>query len=130
MFGRAAGSWLSRSMLVPTPPSKAKDDPLYDDRMVRLLKNIPSDTPLDIRELVVQTNTRPAAHDANTRPTPDDLLKSYRIVEHLLKSSSNTVIVFDDVLTTGAHYVAMRRLLSMHLPGADILGFFVARRVL
>jgi hypothetical protein len=47
------------------PPSKEKSDPLYDDRMHRMLLAIPSAQPLDIRELLIQQQTTEAAHDAD-----------------------------------------------------------------
>jgi hypothetical protein len=54
-FGAAIDpSWLSEATLVPIPPSKAKPDPLYDDRLVRMLRAIPAQRPLDIRELIIQ----------------------------------------------------------------------------
>jgi len=129
MFGHAAGHWLSRATLVPTPPSRAKDDRLYDDRMARLLRAIQNPFRLDIRELVIQNNSITAAHDTDARPTPCDLVKHYKVAENLIAPVPDNIIVFDDVLTTGAHYVAMRQVLSARFPLAEILGFFVARRV-
>jgi hypothetical protein len=34
------GEWLDIATLIPIPPSKAKTDPLYDDRLVRMLNDI------------------------------------------------------------------------------------------
>ena len=34
---------------------------------------------------------------------------------------------FDDVLTAGSHFKAMKNLLLQHIPDACILGLFVAR---
>jgi hypothetical protein len=34
------GEWLDTATLVPVPPSKAKTDPLYDDRLLRMLRAI------------------------------------------------------------------------------------------
>lgn len=39
---------------VPVPPSKAKNDPEYDDRMLRVLQQMAQADRLDIRELVLQ----------------------------------------------------------------------------
>ena len=44
---------LDRITFVPIPPSKAKTDMLYDDRMTRVLLAIRPDPPLDVRELIV-----------------------------------------------------------------------------
>jgi hypothetical protein len=41
----AAGA-LAESALVPVPPSKAKDHPQYDDRMVRMVRQIRPNPPL------------------------------------------------------------------------------------
>jgi len=38
------------------------------------------------------------------------------------------IYLFDDMLTTGAHYVAAARKLAEVIPGVPIVGNFVARR--
>jgi predicted amidophosphoribosyltransferase len=38
--------------------------------------------------------------------------------------------LLDDVLTTGAHFVAAKHVLSEAFPGVEIVGFFVARRAI
>jgi hypothetical protein len=54
-FATALNSqWLDTATLVPVPASKAKSDPLFDDRVMRMLHAIRPNDPLDIRELVVQ----------------------------------------------------------------------------
>jgi predicted amidophosphoribosyltransferase len=121
--------WLATATLVPIPPSKEKNDPLYDDRMQRMLRAIPAAQPLDIRELLIQQQTMEAAHDADVRPGPDQIAASYQIDENLCETAPNTIALFDDVITTGAHFVAARRLLQLRFPQARIIGFFIARRV-
>jgi hypothetical protein len=37
--------------------------------------------------------------------------------------------VVDDLVTTGAHFVAMSNMLGRQFPGAKIVGLFIARRV-
>ena len=129
-FGAAiSADWLAAATLVPIPPSKAKTDPLYDDRLVRMLRGIPAASPLDIRELIVQLQSMDAAHDADVRPTPDDIAAGYHVDERLVQPPPSTIAIFDDVMTTGAHYVAARRVLSGRFPQAAIFGFFIARRV-
>jgi len=52
--------WLKVATLVPLPPSKARTDPLYDDRVTQMLRSIRSHSPLDIREMILQNqSTRP-----------------------------------------------------------------------
>ncbi|MGF7025055.1 putative amidophosphoribosyltransferase [Sphingobacterium sp. HSC-15S19] len=40
------------------------------------------------------------------------------------------IILFDDVLTTGAHYCAARTKILEVLPYSNISGYFIARRLL
>jgi predicted amidophosphoribosyltransferase len=122
--------WLDGATLVPIPPSKAKGDPGYDDRMLQVCRLIrPKPPPLDVRELVVQRNSLPAAHESQQRPAVDDLLREYEIDERLVNPAPQRLGVFDDVLTVGTHFVAMKRLLASHFPGVAVSGFFIARRV-
>jgi len=128
-FGVAIkAAWLSSVTLVPIPPSKERNDPLYDDRMLRMLRAIPSAQPLDIRELLIQQQTMDAAHDANIRPGPDQIAAAYRIDENLCEPIPGAIALFDDVITTGAHFVAARRVLQVRFPLSRVFGFFIARR--
>jgi hypothetical protein len=127
--GAIKAAWLASITLVPIPPSKQKDDPLYDDRMQRMLLAIPAAQPLDIRELLIQQQTMEAAHDADIRPGPDQIAAHYQIDANLCEPAPRAIALFDDVITTGAHFVAARRVLQARFPQARILGFFIARRV-
>jgi hypothetical protein len=127
--GAIKAAWLAGVTLVPIPPSKEKNDPLYDDRMLRMLLSIPATQPLDIRELLIQRQTMDAAHDADIRPSPDEIAAAYQIDEGRCEPAPNAIALFDDVITTGAHFVAARRVLLRRFPQVQIIGFFIARRV-
>jgi predicted amidophosphoribosyltransferase len=94
-----------------------------------MLRAIPAVQPLDIRELLIQRQTMEAAHDADVRPGPDQVAASYQIDESLREPAPKAIALFDDVITTGAHFVAARRVLQGQFPQARIFGFFIARRV-
>lgn len=119
--------FLGAAMFVPTPPSKASTDALYDDRMVQVCHLLGGR--VDVRELVYQETTMEDAHSAQERPSPDSLYENYVLRRELLDPRPVCVAVVDDVLTTGAHFVAMRRVLGDALPGVPVIGLFVARRV-
>ncbi|HUQ90982.1 MAG TPA: hypothetical protein VM120_04815 [Bryobacteraceae bacterium] len=53
--------WLSAT-LVPMPPSKTRDHPEYDDRLLRILQRLGEGLTLDVRELVVMTRSVEPAH--------------------------------------------------------------------
>jgi hypothetical protein len=120
---------LRSATLIPVPPSKAKDDPLYDDRVLSMLQILSTDLALDIRELVIQKQTAEPSHAADYRPSPDDLAQNYAIDVRLLNPPPTSIWIFDDVLTTGAHFKAMKKVLGEVYPGTPCIGIFLARRV-
>jgi len=83
----------------------------------------------DIRELVLQQSSTVAAHETDSRPGPADLVANYVIEETLASPEPQLIFVFDDVLTTGAHFRAVKQVLLSRFPSAELIGFFVARRV-
>ena len=121
--------FLDKITFVPIPPSKAKGDALHDDRMTRLCKEIRPRPLLDVRELIVQTVNMPAAHESDNRPTPQDIEAVYKVDDALVHTPRNFVFIVDDVLTTGAHFVAAKSLLSRQFPTTPVVGLFVARRI-
>jgi hypothetical protein len=118
--------------IVPVPPSKHKTDPAYDDRLLRICKLIGSaQATLDVRELVLQSASTVAAHEAGAgqRLTVSDLVHLYTIDEAVAQPTPLNILVVDDVLTAGTHYRAMHIVLSQRFPGVPINGIFIARRV-
>lgn len=129
-----SGSDLSGMTFVPVPPSKAKSDPLYDDRMLSMLMQLSAlvqssnGYELDVRELVTQDCSGPAAHDGEVRPSPAELAAGYSIEDHLLPGVKAKVVICDDVLTTGSHFRAMCDVLEPVLADRSFRGLFLARR--
>ena len=116
-------------LFVPIPPSKAKDHPLYDDRMVQVLKKLnPGWMSGCYRELVVQVNSTDASHLSDAKRDVQRLIQNYRIDQNLVQPTPETIIIIDDVLTTGCHYKAAKHHLEAVYPQAEIYGLFVARR--
>jgi predicted amidophosphoribosyltransferase len=125
---RAAIKGDAEITFVPIPPSKAKSDPLYDDRMLQLLQAVCRGRHTDIRELIIQRQSAAAAHLSDTRPTPDELVANYQLDESLAEPAPQTIFVVDDVLTTGCHFKAVKQVLARRFPEARIVGLFLARR--
>ena len=119
---------IDRLTFVPVPPSKAKEHPLYDDRLTRMLHAIRPHPSLDIREIIVQRVSTDAVHAGNVRPKPDRIEELYRVDEALKTPIPNLIAIVDDVLTTGAHFRAASSFLSSHFPRTQMVGLFIARR--
>lgn len=125
-------AWLKIATLVPIPPSKTKNNPLYDDRMTQVLRLIGGYRGLDcdVRELIIQTVDMAAAHTTEERPHPGEIECNYLIDESIATPEPKTIGLFDDILTTGAHFRAAKNLLMNRFPTVPITGIFVARRII
>ena len=120
---------LRKATFVPVPPSKAKNDPMHDDRMVKMIRAMDQANPVDCRELIVQAESMAAAHESDTRPGPDELCARYSVDQSLIEPQPTFIIVVDDLITTGAHFTAAKRVLRGVFPAVSVVGYFVARRV-
>lgn len=107
---------------------------MYDPRMCVMLEHIAkyAELPLDIRDCLHFSGENDASHQAQHRPSPDELYASLRFNSSTGQPDSvpGVIFLFDDMLTTGAHYVATTRKLSEIFPGVRIVGNFIARRVI
>lgn len=83
---------------------------------------------LDVRELVVQTQSTSAAHESEDRLSPSQLLEIYQLDETKAEPEPSFIIIFDDMLTAGSHFRAMHATLGQRFPSAEIVGLFIARR--
>lgn len=113
--------------LVPVPPSRCKQNALYDDRQVRLLNRL-QQPGLDVRELLYLAADIDSAHDANNRDV-GNIMNHLSVDEALTAGMRQRICLFDDVLVTGAHFAACRNVLRQRFPGVPISGIFIARAV-
>lgn len=110
---------------VPIPPSRSREDPLYDDRLCRLLRKAAESCSfeLEVEELLQQTCSTLSSSREAARPSVEELIRIYRVSG----VAGRRIVVFDDVVTTGAHFRAASHHLKRAFPSAAILGFFLAR---
>jgi len=128
--GAINSAWLQGAVIVPMPPSRASNDPEYDDRMVQVAHALVAGTGATVRELIVRTVSRVASHSQEQARDVDRLLQSLGLNESVAVPEPAKIGVIDDVLTTGAHFRAARYLLQRRFPSAHIVGFFAARRII
>jgi hypothetical protein len=110
---------------LPIPPSKTRDNPLYDDRLLKILR-LACPTDADIRESIICRQDHTAAHESECdRPTVDELINNYTWVG--TAPLRPNIVLFDDVITNGTHFTACKRFLLQHHPAANTTGIFIAR---
>lgn len=119
-------------VIIPIPPSKSKEHQLYDDRMLRIATQASlNEERINVIEFVEQIHSTDAFHlSESSRPTPNQLQNNYRILKQI-PQNSEVVLIFDDVLTTGSHFKAIKNLLLEQYPYLEgkIYGLFIAKVV-
>lgn len=126
------GDWSSYS-IIPVPPSKKKSDPLYDDRLLRILDLannllIPKYR-FDVKDIIIQNESYEPSHKSSKRPSSQELKARYRIDNINSVQLREKIIIFDDVLTMGSHFKAIKSLLHDVYPQKKIYGLFIARSI-
>jgi len=122
---------VERHTWVPIPSSKLPDHLEYDERIVKTLRRAFVGYNVDIRELLRQSVSTDADHGSNSRMTPEGLLELLIVDRDAWdRAPPRSIILFDDVLTTGKHFKACERRLRDIDPTIAIAGVFVARRAL
>lgn len=121
--------WLDSATLVPVPSSKAVGHPDYDDRMEQICRGIRPG--LDVRCLIKQATSTDASHAAGegNRTSVEELMANYRFDESITNPRPLMIGIFDDVLTVGRHFRAMKTMLSERYEGVPITGIFIARTI-
>ena len=112
---------------VPVPPSELRDTELYDDRMARVAKLLHEHA--DVREVIYAHTKREAMHASSNKRDPAALKATLAVDPDLVANPRPTVILLDDVLTTGCSFKVCQALIREIWPSCSVHGLFVARRV-
>ena len=127
-----------KTLIIPIPPSKTKNDVGHDNRLIQILEIATQDninTTYD-ENIIVQKENYDASHNNHTNRISKEELKSiYQINLDGVDANIKKIIIFDDVITTGTHFrVASDKLLqtfneNQYYSNIEIVGFFVARTI-
>jgi hypothetical protein len=118
------------TVLVPMPPSKKKDDPDYDDRIVSFLNQFCAETPKAyLKEIISVKESMEASHLSDDRKSPDELLE-YLVLDTTFSLDGKDVIIVDDVIRHGAHYKACEKLILSKFKPTLITGMFIGSTTL
>ena len=121
---------LEQFTIVPMPSSKLPCDPEYNPVLIEILEQLRQrNGGIQYLELIKNTTARQASHLSQIRTRVDELVESWEIDEGLVNQCKPYVMLFDDVLTSGAHYTAAKTMLMKRMPELTIKGLFIARTV-
>jgi len=116
--------------IVPIPPSKAAAHELHDDRVWQIAKRLSAKLRIPAGKLLVTLKDREALHTRDRKRDVAVLIANIAVDENLATEREfKGLILLDDVLTTGATFVACKTVLKRRLPGVKVIGVFVARRM-
>jgi hypothetical protein len=122
---------IEETIIIPIPPSKIRSHPLYDDRLIQTLNIFGNYFPsADIREILSFRENLRASHEGPPRPTPEEIYQNLIVDESLCRITKAKIVLVDDVITAGAHFKACKAKLSEYFPDTEVIGIFIARRIL
>ena len=114
------------AIFVPIPPSNAKNDPMYDDRIVQVVNNFCNAREnAECREIILANANVIPTH--KEKKSPDELLPFLTVDKALCQDQVRNILIVDDVITEGAHFKACQTLLKAEFPNSKIKGLFIAR---
>ncbi len=108
------------------PSSKMKIDPLYDHRFEDFFNELKRFAPcIDVVWPVVESKGQSPSHQGGTR-NPNDLMNGYSY-NGFPSGVPKLLFVFDDVLTTGAHFRAFKDFIIQQGFQGKVCGIFWAK---
>lgn len=116
-------------ILTPMPPSKMETHPNFDDRIERVGKIVAQRCPrVHYIKLLRAARNCEAAHLTDSGRSAAIYHDSMEIIPGAtLGGLPHIIIILDDVLTSGAHFVAARQHLTSKFPSNQVIGIFWAK---
>jgi hypothetical protein len=119
---------LKLATFVPLPQSGSGILTDNDDRIYRIL--LRSGQGLDIRRMLEIGKGGTTLDVGSVRSGPEVLYEHMQVVLKLTDPRPRGIFLVDDVLTTGANFVAAKRRLAQVIPSVPVFGLFIARKTL
>lgn len=121
---------LNKYLWIPIPPSKTEGHPDHDNRMIRILENLKNkDCKFNYSNCISQKTDRDPVHlSEKKRPTSEEHFDNFIFNQKIIIQASD-IIIFDDLITTGSSFAAMKQILLNKFPETSIIGLFLGRSV-
>ena len=109
------------------PTSKSAEDPNYDPRFDELCRALRRRRPdLVVVQPIKCQGEDTASHLGGTRD-PEIIFEG--LLWEGSDLSAQTVFLIDDLITSGAHFKACKKMVLEHMSGSQVVGLFWARAV-
>jgi predicted amidophosphoribosyltransferase len=117
---------LGGATFVPMPQSGSGLQTDNDDRIYRILRRTAEG--LDIRRMIELTGSMTTGEYGSLRSGPNVLYEHMQVVLAATEPQPRVIFLVDDVLATGANFVAAKRRILQVLPHVPVFGLFIARK--
>lgn len=114
------------SVMVAIPPSKTRNNPEYDDRIVRVIQQASHIANVDWLDPFDAVKDSDPAHCGGQRSVSFTTSNIVFNEDYSLLRSYDICLIIDDVLTSGSHYVACKNKIKELNPEIEVLGVFWA----
>lgn len=117
-----------KQTIILIPSSKIKSDPEYDDRMDKVCEILKEneDIQIQIIEPIRRKQSRQARHTSDIRRNIDTEYQELEWISNDTLSRGATVIILDDIITSGASFKACQKIIIEHWSDVNIIGVFWA----
>lgn len=117
-----------KQTIIVIPSSKIKSDPKYDDRMDKVCEILKEneDIQIQIIEPIRRKQSRQARHTSDIRRNIDTEYQELEWISNDALSQGVTVILLDDIITSGASFKACQKIITEHWSDVNIIGVFWA----
>ena len=116
------------TIFIPMPTSKPRRHPEFDSRLDRVIDIIHQQTGQHIGYNLDLINEENPYHLSGDYRDPNQLYTNIDFTP-FQDLNPKSVILLDDVITTGAHFVACIKKIKSIYPDTNIAGFFLAKTI-
>lgn len=111
--------------IIPCATSKPRNSPNFNNRLdetANILKSLNYDVQFCLDTAIEVEPT----HKGGARRDPIEITRNTNWTEPT-KTPNQTIILVDDVFTTGAHFRAYKDIILSHYPFCNVIGIFLAK---
>lgn len=118
------------AVIIPAPTSKPRKSPLFDSRIDDVAKSLCKYNSNLIYQPILDVDIELlSAHSEGGTRIPEEIEEHIVVSKFTKIEIPSTVFVIDDLITTGGHFVAIKRALQHTFPGIKVIGLFWAKKI-